>query len=251
MRDALSIMDQAIASAPTRQTAMPASTPTKSASSWAPSPTSSSSRSSPPSTPTTPPTSSPSSAASSTPATARSRSRASSSATCATHRRQNHRPRARPARARHRRRPPANLPRRALPRRPHRRTLHRRRALALPPIMLRTFDELGYRQEQRFHLELGLLKLVHLQRLLPVEDLLTQLGATKSAPTPFTTPTSASTSHERAAIQSIARHLDRRRVVPKRRDPCIPGRVPLLWVPHPRPAQPGRVGLGPPQIPSS
>jgi len=44
-------------------------------------------------------------------------------------------------------------------------------------IMLRTFDDLGYRQEQRFHLELGLLKLVHMQRLIPVEDLLSQLGA--------------------------------------------------------------------------
>ena len=32
-------------------------------------------------------------------------------------------------------------------------------------VMLRTFDELGYRQEQRFHFELGLLKLVHLRRL--------------------------------------------------------------------------------------
>ncbi len=42
-------------------------------------------------------------------------------------------------------------------------------------VMLRTFDELNYRQEQRFHLELGLVKLVHLQRLLPVEELLSQL----------------------------------------------------------------------------
>ncbi len=42
-------------------------------------------------------------------------------------------------------------------------------------VMLRTFDQLNYRQEQRFHLELGLLKLVHLQRLLPIEDLLSQL----------------------------------------------------------------------------
>jgi DNA polymerase-3 subunit gamma/tau len=42
-------------------------------------------------------------------------------------------------------------------------------------VMLRTFDDLGFRQEPRFHLELGLLKLVHLQRLLPVEDLLSQL----------------------------------------------------------------------------
>jgi DNA polymerase-3 subunit gamma/tau len=43
-------------------------------------------------------------------------------------------------------------------------------------VMLRTFDEVNYRQEPRFHLELGVLKLVHLQRLLPVEELLTQLG---------------------------------------------------------------------------
>jgi DNA polymerase-3 subunit gamma/tau len=39
-------------------------------------------------------------------------------------------------------------------------------------ILLRTHSELGYKQEQRFHLELGLLKLVHAQRLLPVEQLL-------------------------------------------------------------------------------
>jgi DNA polymerase-3 subunit gamma/tau len=39
-------------------------------------------------------------------------------------------------------------------------------------IMLRTYGELGYKQEQRFHLELGLLKLVHAQRLLPLEQLL-------------------------------------------------------------------------------
>jgi DNA polymerase-3 subunit gamma/tau len=52
-------------------------------------------------------------------------------------------------------------------------------------IMLRTHAELGYRQEQRFHLELGLLKLAHAQRLLPIEQLLS--GATSSGdrtPTP-------------------------------------------------------------------
>ena len=48
-------------------------------------------------------------------------------------------------------------------------------------VMLRTFDELGYRQEQRFHFELGLLKLVHLRRLLPVEEVLSSLGATRPA----------------------------------------------------------------------
>jgi len=44
-------------------------------------------------------------------------------------------------------------------------------------IVLRTFDELNYKQEQRFHLELGLLKLIHAQRLLPVEQLLSGLMA--------------------------------------------------------------------------
>jgi DNA polymerase III subunit gamma/tau len=44
-------------------------------------------------------------------------------------------------------------------------------------IMLRTFDELGYRQEQRFHLELGVLKLVHAQRILPLEQILSQISA--------------------------------------------------------------------------
>src|SRR5271166_5448985 len=46
-------------------------------------------------------------------------------------------------------------------------------------VMLRTFDELNYRQEQRFHLELGLIKLVHLERLLPVEDLLSKMGSSQ------------------------------------------------------------------------
>lgn len=50
-------------------------------------------------------------------------------------------------------------------------------------IMLRTFDELGYRQEQRFHLELGVLKLVHAQRILPLEQILSQAaGEGQKAP---------------------------------------------------------------------
>jgi DNA polymerase III subunit gamma/tau len=44
-------------------------------------------------------------------------------------------------------------------------------------IMLRTHGELGYRQEQRFHLELGLLKMAHAQRLLPIEQLLSEAAA--------------------------------------------------------------------------
>uniref|UniRef100_A0A7V4XQF1 DNA polymerase III subunit gamma/tau n=1 Tax=Acidobacterium capsulatum TaxID=33075 RepID=A0A7V4XQF1_9BACT len=62
-------------------------------------------------------------------------------------------------------------------------------------IMLRTFDELNYRQEQRFHLELGLIKLVHLQRLLPVEEFLSQLppGTGTGAGRPIASATSGST----------------------------------------------------------
>jgi DNA polymerase-3 subunit gamma/tau len=50
-------------------------------------------------------------------------------------------------------------------------------------IVLRTFDDLNYRQEQRFHLELGLLKLIHAQRLLPIEELLSgvAIGASGSS----------------------------------------------------------------------
>src|SRR5208283_5399991 len=48
-------------------------------------------------------------------------------------------------------------------------------------IMLRTHSELGYKQEQRFHLELGLLKMSHAQRLLPIEQLLSEVAATQAA----------------------------------------------------------------------
>src|ERR1035437_5975684 len=54
-------------------------------------------------------------------------------------------------------------------------------------IVLRTFDDLNYRQEQRFHLELGLLKLVHAQRLLPLEELLSGVASgagARSVPQP-------------------------------------------------------------------
>ena len=43
-------------------------------------------------------------------------------------------------------------------------------------IMLRTHGELGYKQEQRFHLELGLLKMAHAQKLLPLEQLLSDVA---------------------------------------------------------------------------
>ena len=47
-------------------------------------------------------------------------------------------------------------------------------------IMLRTHGELGYKQEQRFHLELGLLKMAHAQKLIPIEQLLSDAAASPS-----------------------------------------------------------------------
>src|SRR6266571_5789434 len=48
-------------------------------------------------------------------------------------------------------------------------------------IMLRTHGELGYKQEQRFHLELGLLKMAHAQKLLPIEQLLSDVASAPGA----------------------------------------------------------------------
>jgi DNA polymerase-3 subunit gamma/tau len=48
-------------------------------------------------------------------------------------------------------------------------------------IMLRTHGDVSYKQEQRFHLELGLLKMVHAQRLLPIEQLLSSVSLVDAA----------------------------------------------------------------------
>jgi DNA polymerase-3 subunit gamma/tau len=55
-------------------------------------------------------------------------------------------------------------------------------------IMLRTHGEIGYRQEQRFHLELGLLKMTHAQRLLPIEQLLSEAGVSGAVSRPAGKP---------------------------------------------------------------
>jgi DNA polymerase-3 subunit gamma/tau len=62
-------------------------------------------------------------------------------------------------------------------------------------IILRTHSELGYRQEQRFHLELGLLKMAHAQRLLPIEQLLSEAAISsqvKTGPPPVARTSSRS-----------------------------------------------------------
>jgi len=63
-------------------------------------------------------------------------------------------------------------------------------------IMLRTHSELGYKQEQRFHLELGLLKLVHAQRLLPLEELLSGEAVPSTPASPSSTPRAGASSRE-------------------------------------------------------
>jgi DNA polymerase-3 subunit gamma/tau len=55
-------------------------------------------------------------------------------------------------------------------------------------IALRTFDELNYRQEQRFHLELGLLKLIQAQRLLPMEEILSGMASQNATKRPNPAP---------------------------------------------------------------
>jgi DNA polymerase III subunit gamma/tau len=73
-------------------------------------------------------------------------------------------------------------------------------------IVLRTFDDLNYRQEQRFHLELGLLKLIHAQRLLPIEELLSgAVGGTGArSAAPQSTPRSTAPARPSAASIPVA-----------------------------------------------
>jgi DNA polymerase-3 subunit gamma/tau len=79
-------------------------------------------------------------------------------------------------------------------------------------IMLRTHGELGYRQEQRFHLELGLLKMAHAQRMLPIEQLLSDAAASASGPA-RTTPRPVLTSSP-AATRPPASPAETRRSEP-------------------------------------
>jgi DNA polymerase-3 subunit gamma/tau len=76
-------------------------------------------------------------------------------------------------------------------------------------ITLRTFDELNYRQEQRFHLELGLLKLIQAQRLLPMEEILSGLSSQPAGkrPNPVQTPSSPARTSSAPASSSAPRQV--------------------------------------------
>ena len=72
-------------------------------------------------------------------------------------------------------------------------------------IMLRTHGELGYRQDQRFHLELGLLKMSHAQRLLPIEQLLSDAGPASATTRTAIRPALASGESRRTESPTSAR----------------------------------------------
>jgi DNA polymerase III subunit gamma/tau len=71
-------------------------------------------------------------------------------------------------------------------------------------IILRAFDDLNYRQEQRFHLELALLKLIHAQRLLPIEELLSGVAQSGGGRTAAPAPRTATAAARPAASPTIA-----------------------------------------------
>ncbi len=86
-------------------------------------------------------------------------------------------------------------------------------------ILLRTHSELSYKQEQRFHLELGLLKLVHAQRLLPIEELLSQAPASAGrAAAPVAAPSRAPAVPPRPAASAPARVAEPSRPSPFEQD---------------------------------
>src|SRR4051812_11110525 len=89
-------------------------------------------------------------------------------------------------------------------------------------ILLRTHGDVSYKQDQRFHLELGLLKMVHAQRLLPVEQILSGMGTSspqssaatsRGAAPPRTSdaPRAASPSFSREAPSTSPFEMDRNR----------------------------------------
>jgi DNA polymerase-3 subunit gamma/tau len=96
-------------------------------------------------------------------------------------------------------------------------------------IILRTFDDLNYRQEQRFHLELGLLKLIHAQRLLPLEELLSGAAAgSGSRGAPSQTPRTTSTPSRAAQAASAPPQVARAASGPPQASPQAPPKAPSI-----------------------
>src|SRR5262249_9467794 len=86
-------------------------------------------------------------------------------------------------------------------------------------IMLRAHSDISYKAEQRFHLELGLLKLVHAQRLLPLEQVLSGMTSEpvrevsrSSEPTVrlSSTPSKAASAPQNSAVSPFERDRARK-----------------------------------------
>ena len=134
-------------------------------------------------------------------------------------------------------------------------------------ILLRTHGDVSYKQDQRFHLELGLLKIVHAQRLLPVEQILSgvALEPSKSAtapssrasssPRPSEPPRAASSSYSREAPSASPFEMDRNR---KSREPqmssepaanlgptlVVQGATAAVMTPEPQGSEEAEVSIG-------
>ena len=134
-------------------------------------------------------------------------------------------------------------------------------------ILLRTHGDVSYKQDQRFHLELGLLKMVHAQRLLPVEQILSgvALEPSKSAtapssrasssPRPSEPPRAASSSYSREAPSASPFEMDRNR---KSREPqmssepaanlgptlVVQGATAAVMTPEPQGSEEAEVSIG-------
>jgi DNA polymerase-3 subunit gamma/tau len=122
-------------------------------------------------------------------------------------------------------------------------------------VMLRTFDELNYRQEPRLHLELGLMKLVHLQRLLPLEQILSGLPAPARSvpslkPAPPSTPRALPVPAPRpAAVEPVKPspfELDRQRKTVDEPEAATPVETTIAALPvepDPPASKPGETNL--------
>jgi DNA polymerase-3 subunit gamma/tau len=134
-------------------------------------------------------------------------------------------------------------------------------------ILLRTHGDVSYKQDQRFHLELGLLKMVHAQRLLPVEQILSGVAVessrganptpsrTSSAPRTSEPPRAASSSFSREAASASPFELDRNR---KSREPqmssepaanlgptlVIQGATAAVMTPEPQGSEEAEISIG-------
>jgi DNA polymerase III subunit gamma/tau len=129
-------------------------------------------------------------------------------------------------------------------------------------ILLRTHGDVSYKQDQRFHLELGLLKMVHAQRLLPVEQILSGVDLPKSSATPARSaaparasePTRAASAYTREAPAASPFEMDRNR---KSREPqmsaepatlgpslVVQGATAAVMAPEPQGSQASELSIG-------